>query len=368
MVIAWTTSCASSRRYGARLSWVCSASQGQPPGERSRSIVATTSRSRPPWTSQDPTTTSTSGGLSSRETSDAIASARPGSPSDEPSHTTGTVAARSTSRRASAGAATSPTSSTAKPASSTASTSASSRVRARRSAAADTASQAPWESSPGATRGDVTSRPSRPSVTGRRRAGWIHSGEVRTTEAVCGSKVPYLGLTTTSCDWSCWLSARPSASVIWPVCCAVEMALASLRISRVDSLGSSMPRRSASRVATESEMTTPFPARYSRTTGACTRAVRVPLGVSSCSRRAGSMSLISPMAERRSVSLMTSPSTTAARSGPLSDEPQPAVTSAAPAARTATVRRTERVTSCPFEVGPATRGRWPPGRPDPHCP
>src|SRR6478735_1706208 len=61
------------------------------------------------------------------------------------------------------------------------------------------------------------------------------------------------------------------------------------------------------------------------------------------------------------VSLMTWPSTTAARSGP-SGPPQPASTSAAPTASAATERRTERVTSSPFDrSGPLRAGGGHPG-------
>ena len=59
------TSWLSSSRYGSSDACVCSASHGQPPGERSRSITATRSSSRAPGTSWEPVTSSTSGGAPS---------------------------------------------------------------------------------------------------------------------------------------------------------------------------------------------------------------------------------------------------------------------------------------------------------------
>ncbi len=85
-------------------------------------------------------------------------------------------------------------------------------------------------------------------------------------------------------------------------------------------------------------------------TGACTRAVRAPLGVSGSWSNAGSMEFICAMATWSWPSVMTFPSTTAAVSARLTVHP--ALTSAAPTASAAMERRTERVTSCPFEVGP----------------
>ena len=78
------------------VSCVCSASHGQPPGERNASMTATASSSRAPGRSQDPTSTSICGGSSSRVSSSASASVRPGSASGELIQTTDPSAAAAT--------------------------------------------------------------------------------------------------------------------------------------------------------------------------------------------------------------------------------------------------------------------------------
>ena len=132
----------------------------RPTGTRRASAAGPSTRrgraAAPPGTSHEPTSTSTSGGeLEAARPPTAMASVSPGSPSDEPSHTTAPSAARSTRRRASSGAARhrrprpgSPTRRRPRPA-------------ARRGVArqahrrlVDGACQAPWVSSPGATRGE----------------------------------------------------------------------------------------------------------------------------------------------------------------------------------------------------------------------
>ena len=145
-----------------RLAWVCSASHGQPPGERSRSITATTSSSRAPGGSYDPCTSSTgapprterrptarTSSASGAEPDDGLAGQRPGVQrldvrllDDAPR------------RRRRAGTA-----------------AAASRASAVRTGPDRSASQAGQDSSPGGTLGDSATRTMRPPTPGYSPSG-----------------------------------------------------------------------------------------------------------------------------------------------------------------------------------------------------